>query len=1034
MNQWKYLIITLLFPFLSSIQTFACGYNFTSQCADYLRINADGNITDYNLKTCDYRASFQNKDFGIVENLSLDLAEVITWESCDNDVMAAHLYYRIYPIGTTPGSFEEFSINNIISQSSGTYRAKRRNSLSVLNLLNGLSGGSYVFETYIEADVDTNNSGTPNDYLTTNNNGNYYQAFFTLEGETTGGDLIVDFQNKIDVSCRDGSDGTVSATVSSGTAPYTFAWSNGIISETTTNLAAGQYFVTVTDFENLTGVGSITIQQPSTLQPNAMAVNASSSAAMDGTANSNPIGGTPPYTFLWSNNETTSSINNLSIDVYSVTVTDANNCTASQNIIVSFSTTGPSGYCTTNGIFPWVDWITKVEFSGINNASSKAPYTDYTSSQNALVSTGSSYEINIENGFSWQTYDEYFRVWIDYNRNGIFEEPAEIAFSSTLDAPPLGSAGGIVTGNIQIPSNATLGTTRMRVSLKRGAYATACESIPNGEVEDYSVTIEQGGPIVCSISAEETNIACNNSGTTEDPTDDTFSFELNVSGTGTGSGWTADVNGSMISGTYGTAVILNDMSIADGDVIILVTDNGDSECSTNLSVSPPVTCSNGSNCMIITSVSNIVCFDNGTNLDASDDTFTFLLDVTGTETSSGWIASYNGTTMTGSYGIPATFGPFPISVGAVDVNVQDSEENGCVSSENVSPPNSCSAGPPTGEENCVSISNFPWFDWIAGVSLGTIAQSSSKSPYSDFTGNSTDIEQGATVDITLTSGFSWYTYDEYWSVWIDYNQDNIFDENTELAYSINFPAPVNGTLTFPTTGQITVPSTALLGSTKMRVTMKRDAAPTPCEEVPFGEVEDYTVNITAAGGEGFAVNHILRLEVNEVEENADINFYGLIPMEMISADIEKSYNGSAYFTLSENRPEDFGDNSIRLREMDYDLEKGNNYYRVKVTASDGSVRYSNPQLVYFEPKPDFTLYPNPAQDFVMINLPEMNGERVGVSIVGQFGQVLYNEVKEVQNERALRISTVDLIDGLYFVRVQIEGKRMVGKPLMIFRL
>ena len=172
----------------------------------------------------------------------------------------------------------------------------------------------------------------------------------------------------------------------------------------------------------------------------------------------------------------------------------------------------------------------------------------------------------------------------------------------------------------------------------------------------------------------------------------------------------------------------------------------------------------------------------------------------------------------------------------------------------------------------------------------------------------------------------------------------------------------------------------------------------------------------------------------EVQENADINFYGLIPAEMIAADIEKSYDGSTYFTLSENSPEEFGVNSIHLREKDYDLEKGNNYYRVKVTGGDGSVRYSNPQLVYFEPKPDFTLYPNPAQDYVMIDLPELNGERVELSIVGQFGQLLVQETIDVQNETAVRVSTRDLLDGLYFVRVQIEGKRVVGKPLMIFRL
>ena len=76
-------------------------------------------------------------------------------------------------------------------------------------------------------------------------------------------------------------------------------------------------------------------------------------------------------------------------------------------------------------------------------------------------------------------------------------------------------------------------------------------------------------------------------------------------------------------------------------------------------------------------------------------------------------------------------------------------------------------------------------------------------------------------------------------MWIDYNQDGDFADAGETVFT-----KAKSTTT-PVTGTITIPSTASLGATRMRVSMKYNATPTACETFSYGQVEDYTVNITA---------------------------------------------------------------------------------------------------------------------------------------------------------------------------------------------
>ncbi len=143
------------------------------------------------------------------------------------------------------------------------------------------------------------------------------------------------------VNCFGQSTGSVNLTVSGGTSPYTYLWSNNATTEDISGLAAGTYSVTVTDANGCTATASATVTQPaSAVTASAVATNATCGNA-NGSVNLTVSGGTAPYSYLWSNNATTEDISGLIAGTYSVTVTDANGCTASASATVN-NVGGPS--------------------------------------------------------------------------------------------------------------------------------------------------------------------------------------------------------------------------------------------------------------------------------------------------------------------------------------------------------------------------------------------------------------------------------------------------------------------------------------------------------------------------------------------------------------------------------------------------------------------------------------------------------------------------------------------------------------------
>jgi hypothetical protein len=137
-----------------------------------------------------------------------------------------------------------------------------------------------------------------------------------------------------DVSCNGGNNGTATATATGNLVPVTYLWSNGATTASITGLTAGTYTVTVTETPTCTAVAAYTVTEPLAMDAACSKTDATTIGGADGTASVIATGGTAPYTYLWSNGQTTASITGLTAGTYTVTVTDLNGCTANCMVTV----------------------------------------------------------------------------------------------------------------------------------------------------------------------------------------------------------------------------------------------------------------------------------------------------------------------------------------------------------------------------------------------------------------------------------------------------------------------------------------------------------------------------------------------------------------------------------------------------------------------------------------------------------------------------------------------------------------------------
>jgi gliding motility-associated-like protein len=189
-----------------------------------------------------------------------------------------------------------------------------------------------------------------------------------------------------DILCRLDAAGVIDISISGGTPPYTYSWSNSATTEDLIDIVGGTYTVTVTDANGCTISDDFTVNQPTDMLDSTITsatdvlCNGDGTGEIDLTVN----GGTPPYTYLWNTGDTSEDLVNVIAGAYSVTVTDANGCTTTSQSTILEPTEKVSGSITQ---------VTNVECLGENTGS--------------LIAEGSGgippYTYSIDNGVTSQT-------------------------------------------------------------------------------------------------------------------------------------------------------------------------------------------------------------------------------------------------------------------------------------------------------------------------------------------------------------------------------------------------------------------------------------------------------------------------------------------------------------------------------------------------------------------------------------------------------------------------------------------------------
>jgi len=169
---------------------------------------------------------------------------------------------------------------------------------------------------------------------------------------------------------------------------------------------------------------------------------------------------------------------------YSVSLIATNNEGSDTKTVADYITVEPQGtttYCESSSQSNAQEWIAKVDIDGFSNPSGASLYSDFTSLTVDLT-PGSSSNVVLTPGYSGKSQREFWRIWIDFNGDGDFEDSGEQVFvaNNKKDA---------VSGTISIPSSAT-GQTRMKISMKNGGSPGPCGTFSRGEVEDYSVNFD----------------------------------------------------------------------------------------------------------------------------------------------------------------------------------------------------------------------------------------------------------------------------------------------------------------------------------------------------------------------------------------------------------------------------------------------------------------------------------------------------------------------------------------------------------------
>ncbi|MFH1319861.1 MAG: PKD domain-containing protein [Bacteroidota bacterium] len=217
------------------------------------------------------------------------------------------------------------------------------NGSAIANVSGGTTPYTYLWDDGLAQTTDTASALSANAYnvLVTDANSCTNSAVATVSNANAP---TITQDNVNNISCYGASDGAINISVTSGTTPYQYFWMPvGYTTQDISNLTPGVYTLMLQDGVGCWGGTSIEITEPDSLFISTSAVDAHCGYT-DGSATASVSGGTTPYYYVWSSGGTGATETGLDTGSYTITVTDANGCTAVNNVTISVNT-DPQAIC-----------------------------------------------------------------------------------------------------------------------------------------------------------------------------------------------------------------------------------------------------------------------------------------------------------------------------------------------------------------------------------------------------------------------------------------------------------------------------------------------------------------------------------------------------------------------------------------------------------------------------------------------------------------------------------------------------------------
>ena len=333
-------------------------------------------------------------------------------------------------------------------------------------------------------------------------------------------------------------------------------------------------------------------------------------------------------------------------------------------------------------------------------------------------------------------------------------------------------------------------------------------------------------------------------------------------------------------------------------------------------------------------------------------------------------------------------------------------------------------------DDCGTTTNYcdlsaeqPWQEWISRVEVADLDNISGKSlGYDDYTNIVANLTAGQQYTVNVTLNFSYNQWDEAVYVWMDFNQDNDFNDPGELVLEQLSPSNGDGgTQPDVIVGAFTVPTNAVTGNTRMRVAMKREFGVNPCGDFMHGEVEDYSLNISADASS--RAKPVLAFDAYPVTGNSMLEWISNTTDLESNFEVERSTDNHLFEKIEEVTVVYEGDYDGFYKIMDDQPALGENYYRIKQIFKDGKTTYTDTKkIIYGNKSTKLHCYPNPARDVLYVDTRNIQGAEGKIQIINMFGQVLRDINLATVSNAVIPISLDRLENGMHSLLFKVEGK------------